>query len=357
MSLSRSSRNNPTIVDETEKIIRSEIFGDKRTSEKLPPKDAKKAFGLVVVKDGKILLVNPKGHDFWEIPKGHAEVIEELPDGKVRKEPGRDAAVREVKEETGITAKPTKILGWVVDKEWNHGQGKVVYAWLAEYERGLVDQTGKIGAPQASEIAQGKFFEPEEALDKVEDYLKPLIKKAIGHIGESIDSIIDKLLESKPGEAGKLSLSTATKLANEVLSKLKPVLKQYEIAGSIRRGKSDVSDIDIVVIPTSSSALRSAIQKVGDEVWGGEKQLNMMYKGTQFNFVVTTLQSWGAALMHATGSGKWNMILRFIAKKKGLKLNQYGLFDTSGKLIASKTEEAIYKAIGKGFKTPEERNY
>ena len=65
---------------------------------------------------------------------------------------------------------------------------------------------------------------------------------------------------------------------------------------------------------------------------------------------------YGAQLMTRTGPKGSNMGNRVIAKKKGFKLNQYGLFDRkTGKKLAGKTEESIYDALGKPYKVPEER--
>jgi len=186
------------------RIIRPEEFGDKRSRHKTIPTDMPTSYGLVVVKEGKILLVKPRGANFWEIPKGGAKVVEELPDGRVKREAAKVAAARETKEETGITATITKPLDFVKDEDWNDGEGKAVVAFLAGYKSGMVDRkSGQAMRIQKSEIEQAKFFEPEEALDIVADYLKPIIKQAIGHMKESsdtIDQMIDTVLEAKPGK-------------------------------------------------------------------------------------------------------------------------------------------------------------
>ena len=163
-------------------IIHPEEFGDKRSRRKTIPTDMPTSYGLVVVKEGKILLVKPRGTDFWEIPKG----------GLVGKESPHNAARRETEEETGITATITKPLDFVVD----NGEDKAVVAFLADYKTGLVDkESGQVLKIQKSEIEQAKFFEPEAALATITGYLKPLIKKAIDTMSEAaIDQLIDGVL-------------------------------------------------------------------------------------------------------------------------------------------------------------------
>ena len=154
----------------------------------------------------------------------------------------------------------------------------------------------------------------------------------------------------------RIPLRDAERLAAEVMKKIKGAVKRYDIAGSIRRKKSDIGDVDVVVVPKSVGALKSELTKLSQNVWGGQKLLNMVYKDRQFNFVITDDNAYGAALMHTTGSAQYNIGLRSKAKKLGYKLNQYGLIDVNtGDIIASKTEDDIYKALGRDKPRPPEQ--
>ena len=87
---------------------------------------------------------------------------------------------------------------------------------------------------------------------------------------------------------------------------------------------------------------------------GKEKTITFMFENSQVNLYKYEPKYAGAMMLFLTGPGEYNIALRRIAKKKGLKLSQYGIFKGS-KLIASETEEDMYAALGKSFKEPFER--
>lgn len=123
------------------------------------------------------------------------------------------------------------------------------------------------------------------------------------------------------------------------------------IAGSIRRGKPQVGDIDIV------AEGEFPVQVPGAEFVSGKDVLRTyLYEGTQVNVMIAQPGAVGAMLLYATGSGGFGTMLRVKAKKKGFKLNRYGLFDReSGDLIAAASEQAIFTALDKRYYPPTER--
>lgn len=147
---------------------------------------------------------------------------------------------------------------------------------------------------------------------------------------------------------GRIVLNLAEKLRKE----LKPFSKKIEVAGSIRRKEQNPVDIDIVLIPKNKEKILNLLNKKGRYLQGGEKRSAFKLKGIKVELYYAAKDNWGAFLLTYTGPSGYNIGLRTIAKQKGLLLNQYGLFHRNGKLIASRTEREIYKALGKKYKLP-----
>ena len=151
--------------------------------------------------------------------------------------------------------------------------------------------------------------------------------------------------------------SFVIKLADKIVSKLKSFCKKIQIVGSIRRKEKEPIDIDIVIIPKNKKS-KEEIEKVlfdkGKLVRHGEKLMSYIVQGVKIEIYFTDADSWGATLLSYTGPSGSSIGMRMYAKKKGLKLNQYGLFK-GGKKIAGKSEKDIYDALGKKFKKPEDR--
>jgi DNA polymerase (family 10) len=143
-----------------------------------------------------------------------------------------------------------------------------------------------------------------------------------------------------------LPLAEAVAIAHEVADHLSPIAQRVMIAGSIRRHKPTVGDIDIVVLPKADGDLAGALRRL-DPAVRGRSYFTLAHRGAQVNVLPTTAASFGAALLHATGSARYNTALRAKAKGLGLKLNQYGLFDRAGRMLAGESEEDIYKALGR----------
>lgn len=137
-----------------------------------------------------------------------------------------------------------------------------------------------------------------------------------------------------------------------------PEIENAVVAGSVRRRKETIGDIDIF-------AVSSKPQKVMDRfvslpfvahvyVNGPTKTMVKLKNGLDADLRVVPKESFGAALNYFTGSKDHNIALRELAVKKGWKLNEYGLFN-GAKMIAGKTEEELYKALGLRYIEPELR--
>jgi DNA polymerase (family 10) len=144
------------------------------------------------------------------------------------------------------------------------------------------------------------------------------------------------------------------KLAKKVVKLLKPYSKKIEVVGSIRRKEKNPVDIDIVLIPKNREKLVEFMKKKGKFIQGGEKKSRWKVEGVKVELYYTTPDSWGSTLLAYSSKFGAGIGLRLVAKRKGFKLNQYGLFK-KGKKVAGKTEREIYHALGREWKKPEDR--
>jgi DNA polymerase (family 10) len=167
---------------------------------------------------------------------------------------------------------------------------------------------------------------------------------------------------SKTKSTAKANFEKTTReSALEVAEQLETAISEYcekiTIAGSIRQGKEMVGDVDIVIIP--KPPVDEFIAKIKEKIefeYGGTKKLFGMFQGRPVNIFITTPDSYGACLYQSTGPAMYNVHVRQVAKRKGLKLNEYGLFnrDTNEK-VAGTSEESIFEALGWDYKLPTER--
>ena len=153
-------------------------------------------------------------------------------------------------------------------------------------------------------------------------------------------------------ERGKSVLS----LAKRIVSSLKLYCRKIQIAGSIRRGEKNPGDIDIILIPKNKKKIGEILGKKGRKILGGEQKVFFKIEEIEVELYYTIPEEWGAALLAYSSRRGSGIGLRIIARLNGFKLNQHGLFNRkTGKRIAGKTEEEIYKALGRKWKKPEER--
>ncbi len=143
----------------------------------------------------------------------------------------------------------------------------------------------------------------------------------------------------------------------ERLRKLKAVEKLI-VAGSVRRKKETIGDIDILVVSENPKPVMDYFVSMPEAArvyaHGETKSAIKIKSGLDVDLRVVPPESYGAALNYFTGSKDHNVALRVLAQKKKLKLNEYGLF-RGKKMIAGKTEAELYRALGMDYVEPEMR--
>lgn len=176
-------------------------------------------------------------------------------------------------------------------------------------------------------------------------------------------------IESYRRNTGRVLLGQVDAVLDRLLTHLRavPGVRRLEVAGSYRRRKETVGDIDIVAVADDPAALSDALtsyDEVAAVLGKGETKTSVeLGSGLQVDLRVVAEESFGGALLYFTGSKEHNVQLRQRALERGWHLNDYGLFEggepgrerKGGRLLASATEDEIYARLGLAFIPPELR--
>ncbi|MCA9147757.1 MAG: DNA polymerase/3'-5' exonuclease PolX [Planctomycetales bacterium] len=151
----------------------------------------------------------------------------------------------------------------------------------------------------------------------------------------------------------RLLWAEADAIAEELRTFLASVesLEQIELAGSYRRGKDTVGDLDILVVSRDAAAVMDRFATYPDLesiIGRGDTKMSIrLGNGFQVDLRVVPAESFGAALQYFTGSKDHNVILRGKAKQMGLKINEYGVYRTdTDEYVAGRTEADVYRSLG-----------
>ena len=165
--------------------------------------------------------------------------------------------------------------------------------------------------------------------------------------------------EDRPEEE-RMTRVEAEALASKMINLLQPYADSIDVCGSYRRGREDPGDLDIVVILKPRVTLPEVVENLEGEYtavnWVGEKKTQMVIDGVKVDVRTTTPRAKGAALLYFTGPAGYNIGIRRSAKSRGMKLNEYGIFDReTNEYLGGATEEEIYEILGKNFRPATER--
>ena len=206
-----------------------------------------------------------------------------------------------------------------------------------QMELGINTVEGLIEAAEAGKLRTlPRFSELMEA--KVLDWAKRVDERTKRFDRGEAKSDVEMLLKTISGVAG---------------------VDKCAVAGSYRREKPTVGDIDILVVTKSAQEVSDAIASldalVRDIAAHGDKKLSFdLHNGLRVDVRFVKRAEWGSALMYFTGSKEHNIAVRKIAMSKGWKLNEYGLYDGET-VVAQREEEDIYTALGLRYYKPKER--
>lgn len=184
-------------------------------------------------------------------------------------------------------------------------------------------------------------------------------------LGEKTEANILQGIGFAQESAKRILLWEARLLMKDILAELKeaPGILALEPAGSLRRGKETVGDLDVLCASRKPEAVIARFTKLPGVQRvlgaGGTKSSVLLKNGVQCDLRVVEPDCFGAALQYFTGSKEHNVKLRERAQRLGYTVNEYGLFRVSDKNqsrpLAGKTEEEIYKKLGLAYIPPELR--
>jgi len=302
-----------------------------------------------------------------------ADSMELLGEDRYRVANYRDAATR-----VEHHHEPIELMAAEHRVEALHGVGKSIGAKIVEYL-----ETGKLAAveerrPRVPEAAlrlmqipgigpkRAMQFAQELNVRTVEDLQAALDSgqiAALPRLGEKIAEALRTELQRLDARSQRLPLAIALPAAEEVMRQLRacPAVESIAPAGSIRRWRETTGDIDILVASTRPGEVIDAFTRlpVVKQVLGaGDTRASIVtVADVQIDLRVVAPESIGAALQYFTGSKEHNVKLRAMAVRKGLKVNEYGVFlaDDDSRNFGSRTEEEVYAALGLAWIPPELR--
>jgi len=191
-------------------------------------------------------------------------------------------------------------------------------------------------------------------IDDLERICKEQKLRDLPRMGAKLEEKVLKSIAQYRQRAGRFLLSFGRKVADELVPYLAESggIEQIAAAGSLRRGKDTIGDLDLLVTgPKALDALeRFIVHPKAHSVLGkGANKASVQFglEGLQVDLRALPHESYGAAMQYFTGSKEHNIALRLRAQKLGLTLNEYGLFRVEDEMrVAGETEEEVYEKIG-----------
>jgi len=185
------------------------------------------------------------------------------------------------------------------------------------------------------------------------------IRELRGFTAKTEEKILAELERSREREQ-RFKIATAEDFAQTLCAYLQadPRIGRVVVAGSYRRRKETVGDLDILVTCSKGQAAVNhflAYDEIAKVVAKGSTRATVLLRsGLQVDLRVVPARSYGAALHYFTGSKSHNIAIRKLGQARGLKINEYGIF-RDGKRIGGRTEEEVFAAVGLPYIEPELR--
>lgn len=223
---------------------------------------------------------------------------------------------------------------------------------------GLLEMLGiqGLGPKTISKIHQELGIEDIEDLKRAAENHE---LRVLSGLGPKKEENILKGIEQYRRHSERTLLGRALPYAESIVRNLKNVesVKKVAFAGSLRRMRETIGDIDILVASKDSGTVMDAftgLDGVSEVIACGNTKSSVILKGIQVDLRVVNPESFGAAMQYFTGSKQHNVRLREIAARKGFKINEYGVYRGEEK-IAGETEEGVYESVGLSYIEPEMR--
>ena len=228
-----------------------------------------------------------------------------------------------------------------------------------EIPRGLIEVTRIPGLGPK----RVKALHEELGIGDLSDLRRVATKRKVRELegfGAKTEERILAALERHAGEERRHRISDVEPIAEAYVAHLKAIegVKDVIVAGSYRRRKETVGDLDILVTCKKGTPVMDAFVSYDevDEILsrGTTRSTVILRSGLQVDLRVVARESYGAALYYFTGSKAHNVAVRTIAVKKKLKINEYGVFKGK-RSIAGRREKEVFKSVGLSYIQPELR--
>jgi DNA polymerase (family X) len=252
------------------------------------------------------------------------------------------------------------------------GIGKATAAKIAEYlDTGAITMLEELRgqvAPGVIDLTRVPGLGPKTAamlnaelgIDSIESLREAIgagrLRDLPGLGAKTEQNLLDGLERMGAKDTNRLPVAEVIAMAEELVRQLRQVPEALEVtyAGSLRRMRETIGDIDILVAGDDPAPIMDALRTSGlviKVLAAGEKKTSVLtVRAVQADLRVVEPEAWGAALVYFTGSKAHNVRIRERAVRRGLMLNEYGLFrrtdeGTAGERLASRTEEDVYGAL------------
>jgi DNA polymerase (family 10) len=191
------------------------------------------------------------------------------------------------------------------------------------------------------------------SVDELADAIRAERLRGLKGFGPKTEQNILHSIDVLKKAGGRILVDKAMETAEQIVAALSTVegCERCTYAGSLRRMRETIGDIDILVAARESAPFMDALVALphtAEVIGRGDKKTSIRTdRGLQIDLRVLPPESWGAGLQYFTGSQAHNIRTRGLALRAGLKLSEYGLFDAeSGASLASATEEEVYARLG-----------
>jgi len=241
------------------------------------------------------------------------------------------------------------------------GRSQYLEDLKSQFPQGLIEllQVPGLG-PKKTKLVYEKL-----GVAGIEDLEKAVHERKLRDLpgmGEKTEQKIEKELERWRSRTRRYLLGEALPLAEEIADALRSctAVQRVEPSGSIRRRKETIGDVDILASsdhPDEVITCFDALPLVKEVIAKGSTKSSVLtQQDIQVDLRVVKPESFGAALQYFTGSKEHNVKLRELAQKRGLKINEYGIFDErTGQKVGGESEEDIYRIVGLAYVPPEMR--
>ncbi|MBD3270591.1 DNA polymerase/3'-5' exonuclease PolX [Candidatus Peregrinibacteria bacterium] len=262
--------------------------------------------------------------------------------------------------------KITKITG--IGKDLSEKISEILETGKLEYHQNLIDKYGsglldilKIRSIGPKKV---KLFYQELGIDNLIKLKKAAESNQLSNLSgmgtKSEKEILEAIKEHEKYHL-RMRVDQAYLEAKKIIKYLKfnSDIQQLKFAGSLRRGKATIGDIDILISPKKIEQSKSIIKyfqkysEISNIIADGPTKTSVIMKsGIQADIRIVEKKSFGAALHYFTGSKEHNVAIREIAKQHDLKVNEYGIFNKDNQQLAGKTEKEMYNRLNLAYIHP-----